>query len=79
MAMLESDFLKKATAAMPRCAHASWMGPEWVDSCAVSFITWVRALTSLKEDPGKSLSEKQDVYCTCFTGTHCLPLHTNCK
>lgn len=61
--MLESDFLKKATAVTPRCVYASWMGLVWVDSCAARYIPWVRALTSLEEDPGKRLSQK-DRTCT---------------
>lgn len=77
--MLESDFLKKATAVTPRCVHASWRGLVWVDSCAARYIPWVRALTSLEEDPGKRLSEEQYEHSACFTGKHCFPLHTSCK
>lgn len=36
MATLRGDFLKKATAFMPRCSGASRMGSKCVDSCAAS-------------------------------------------
>lgn len=58
MVVMESDFPKKATAATPRCVHASWKGLVWVESCAARYIPWFRVLTSLEEDPGKRLSQK---------------------